>query len=187
MRYDSIERLRSWANYGTFPAIHDDIVSVISSYMTGGTVLDLCCSYGLLAQRVGEMDPTLTAYGIDADKRVLDQARKAGIGVGLFQMKIGTDTLSELVQFVGDRKVDCMFARRALPELFGTDLPLGRAFAVAIRDAGVRELFIEGRVATPGATNALRSINEEVDLMTGPFAQARRVGSVSYMRASETN
>jgi hypothetical protein len=78
-----------------------------------------------------------------------------------------------------------MLARRCLPELFGDDLPLGRDFAAAIHGAGIKEIFLEGRVVTQGAVNVLKSVADEVDLLSGHYHEVKRIGAVSYLKAND--
>jgi len=80
-------------------------------------------------------------------------------------------------------EIDVMVARRVLPELFGGDLAAGRLFAAMLAEIGVREIVLEGRVATVNAVNALRCLDDEVALLSGYFAERSRAGAVSYLMA----
>jgi hypothetical protein len=78
-----------------------------------------------------------------------------------------------------------IIARRIMPELFGADLDLGKRFAADMAAAGIREILIEGRVVSARSTNALASIDAEVEMLTtgGFYREARRIKAVSYLQA----
>lgn len=181
MRFDAPEHLKAWKETGAYPKIHDRIAQVACTEMLGRVLVDLGCSYGLLGHRIAK-SVNGKAVGVDADEKVLLEAIAAGIDSQLICLRVKRATISKLCEVIAGQDVDALIARRVLPELWGEDLDGGKEFAGAIADAGVKELFIEGRVKSPGATNALSSIDAEVALMTGPFKESTRVGPVSYMR-----
>lgn len=181
MRFDSVEHLEAWRDLGVYPKIHDAVAGAIVTFMQGSRILDLGCSYGLLAQRIMAQLGTQAAVGVDSDAKAIRLAEAAGIGVTLYRMRIAGDTLPQLVRIVKRHDIDVIAARRILPELFGDDLELGRAFAREMAAAGVREMFIEGRVVSESSVNALRSIDEEVALVAGSFREDRRIAAVSYV------
>lgn len=188
MRYNNIERLRLWRNRGQFPAIHDNIYNAILTYMEGNAALDLCCGFGLLAQRVKEAGYIAVAVGVDDDEQAIREAEEHAIEVELHHLKINTETISEVAKLVKASSIDVMFARRCFPELFGgetagCDLATGIVFAQAMCEAGVRELFVEGRVQQPGAKNNLPSVAAEVSMLSESFREVKRIGAVSYLRA----
>jgi SAM-dependent methyltransferase len=184
MRFDSTEHLEVWRRTGRFPAIHDSIFSAIENFMRGSRVLDLCCSTGLLAQRLAKL-LKVTAVGVDADARALERAWEAGVDVPLVEMKINDETMSELASVIRAHRIDVLVARRAMPELFGDNLPLGHQFSAMLYDLNVREIFLEGRVATRNAVNPLASIDKEVELFGGHYVLARSIRSVAYLKRIE--
>lgn len=183
MRFNSTEHLDVWRQRGIYPRIHDPIAQVITTYCNAEVALDLCCSFGLLGHRIWD-STGMQVVGVDADDRALQAGKAAGIRIELVSMRVSRDSHEALAALVEACKVQAVFARRALPELFGHDIAYGRSVASMFKRLGVRELFIEGRVATPGAVNPLASLDKEVELMTGPFVEARRIGNVSHMKAA---
>lgn len=180
MRFNSIEHLQAWQRTGRFPAIHDAIAAAVNSFGCSLGYLDLCCSFGLLGQRlIRENGCDVVGVDIDADAIAAGQA--AGIKAKLIHMPVKPDTLKDLVQICQSNTLGGIVARRALPELFGHDLAFGETFTNAMADAGIKEIFIEGRVATRNATNPLSSIDKEVALLGSRYKQVRRVGAVSYL------
>lgn len=183
MRFNSTEHLEAWRTRGIYPRIHDAMAQVITTYSNAEVGLDLCCSFGLLGQRIASATGMLVV-GVDADDRALQAGKAAGIGIELVSMRVSRETHAALDAMIERCKVQAVFARRALPELFGHDIAYGRTVAWMLRQRGVREVFIEGRVAAPGAVNPLHSLDKEVALMTGPFVEARRIGNVAHMKAA---
>ncbi len=181
VRFNSAERLDLWQNTGRFPAIHNDMAHAFSSFARGERALDLCCSFGLLAERIKRMYGA-AVVGVDADESALEHGRSAGITVDLLHMAVSADTLPALADLIASRKVSVLLARRCLPELFGGNIALGREFAQLMRDSGIEEVLIEGRVKTKKPRNALASIEDEIELMSGPFSLERRYRNVAYMR-----
>lgn len=183
MRFNSVEYLQAWASGKRFPAIHDDIASAAEQFMIGNRVLDLCCSYGLLGERLKK---TVAGYavGIDADGEAIAKAKAAGISIDLYQLKVTPESFTDLVQILQSCRVNAVVARRCLPELFGENLDFGRQFFAELRRVGVKEVLIEGRVKTKNATNALSSIEDEISLASESFALARRYKNVAYLRAT---
>ncbi len=182
MRFDSPEHLAAWRATGRFPAIHDGITQAIVADMRGSRVLDMGCSYGLLAERILKQAGAMVAFGVDADANVIEAGRGAGLAVTLVELEVSAASLPQIYDLVRENALDVLVCRRVLPELFGDDLPLGRKFALEMALAGIREIFVEGRVATVKAVNALSSIDEEVKLLSASFREVRRSGAVSYLR-----
>lgn len=180
MRFNSIEHLQAWQKTRQFPAIHFAIAGVVSAYCKGDRFLDLCCSFGLLGQRI-KHESGAFVMGIDADADAIAKGKAAGIDIPLINMKVLPSTQNDLVQILDVNRINSIVARRALPELFGNDPAFGQDFVNAVADAGVKEFVIEGRAATRNATNALSSIDKEVALLSGRYKEARRIGAVSYL------
>jgi trans-aconitate methyltransferase len=183
MRFGSAEHLDAWRAYGAYPRIHDAIFRVIITEMMGTRVLDLGCCYGLLAQRVLRQAGIKLAIGVDADAKAISAGAAAGIGAELLSLEVNEASLPQLIAMVTRHKIDVLIARRVLPELFGGHPELGRRFATEMRGAGIREVFLEGRVATAKAVNPLSSIEAEVEMLSAGFREVQRVGAVSYLRA----
>jgi hypothetical protein len=182
-RFNSPEHLETWKTRGRYPAIHDGIADAAASLMRGKQLLDLGCSYGLLGARIAKGAGQGMALGIEADGKVIDAAKTAGVRVFFNQIRITDETLSLVSVLVRDHDIDVVIARRILPELFGDDLDLGRHFASEMAAAGVKEIFVEGRVVSGRSTNALASIDAEVGMLSGSYREVRRIKAVSYLQA----
>jgi hypothetical protein len=183
MRFNSVEHLEHWKKTGQFPAIHNDIFFAVMNWGNSDKYLDLCCSFGLLGERVRKKMPGVDVYGVDADATAIQQAQDAGITMSITHMKITAETLPELVDFIREQGISGILARRAFPELFGDDLALGRHFGRQLRSVGVHEVFLEGRAPTKNAVNALSNLEQEKGLLNGSFAMLQGYNNVARMVA----
>lgn len=189
VRFDALEYLTQYragreAGRQVFPAIHYDLFQLIVEEAVGRRALDLCCSTGLLAQRLAEQ-AHMYAVGVDADRRALDRARQYGVTVPLREIAIEPGTFDDLVELVLNHRIGVLVARRCMPELFGHDMDAGREFVRAMHRAGISEVFLQGRVETKGAVNRLRSIEHEVALWIddGHYRIAQLRGQCAYLGA----
>lgn len=183
MRYDATEYLEAWQETGKFPRIHDAMASAFAAFATRDRLLDLCCCHGLLGARLSVQPPGLECVvGVDADLAAIERGRAAGVPIELHHMRITLETLKDLASLIDARKIDVLVARRAMPELWGQDTHEGIEFSRTMAAAGIREIFLEGRVKSARATNALASIDDEIGLFAHEYAVAKRHGAVAYLR-----
>lgn len=183
MRYNSIERLEHWQQTGKFPDIHRDIGAMVLSYMQGERVLDLCCSYGLLGQRILKQCGAKKVVGVDCEDWVVKAAREAGIGIEILEMKITRATFDRMLDFLKEHQITVLVARRCISEVFVDDLEWAPEFAEAMRRIGIREVFLEGRAIVAKATHPIPTVVEEVACFAGSYREVKRVGQCSYMVA----
>ena len=181
MRFNSEEHLVTWQGNKKFPAIHDDIFFAISAFSKGNGFLDLCCSTGLLAQRV-KAYIAKNVVGVDGDEAALQLAGLSGIDVELICLKVLPETIKELAKIIEKHKIDTVIARRCFPELFGNDIEFGEVFAELLYQLGIKEIFIEGRIATKTATNALASLKDECQLVSKYYEVIKTHKNVAYLR-----
>lgn len=183
MRFDDPGYLETWRLKKVYPRIHDAIFGAFMSHARGTAVLDLGCSHGLLAERLIHFGGAFHAVGVDADEKAIERGVAAGIQATLIPLRLTDATLCRLTGLIKDHGLNVVIARRILPELFGDDPTFGRRFAEEIAAAGIAELFLEGRVASGRSVNPLRSIAEEVELVSGSYREVIRAGAVSFLVA----
>gem|GEM_PF-4820675 len=180
-RFNSPEYLRAWQLQGQWPAIHNAMTDFALANMRGSFLLDLGCSYGLLGARIAMEAGGLACAGIDADAKVVEAAVEAGVPMRFHVLSVNKDTLPDLEKILTVSRPKTMIARRVLPELWGYDLEGGRAFVELLAASGLREIFLEGRVASERATNPLRSIDDEVTLLSPRYREVTRSKALSYL------
>jgi hypothetical protein len=142
------------------------------------------CGYGLLGWRIAKQLGGCHIIGVEADAAAIGAGQAAGIGLQFFHLKVTAATVPQLLRLIGTHKINALVARRILPELFGDALPAGSEFAAGLALAGVKEVLLEGRVASTSSVNPLRSVAEEVELLAPAFREVKRFGAVSYLRAA---
>jgi len=167
VRFDDTGYLDAWRDDGVYPKIHDELFRLVRRTPPTGPVLDLCCSTGLLAQRIND-ELRVPAVGIDSDDRAITGAVAAGVKVPLLTCTLRGD-LAAFKDVLATYEVTGIVARRCFPELFGSRAGLDREFLgifkTALAEAGVTQLWLQGRQAHRHATNALPSITHEVMAM----------------------
>lgn len=185
MRFDSPEHLEAWAKTGKWPEIHTPVTNMALNMLYGMRLVDLGCSYGLLGARLRAVLGLQAVLGIDADADVLEAARVHAVPIHLTHMRIEPTTvgIALLRQEVERFNADSMVCRRILPELFGENLGIGRAWAGAMVAAGIKEMIVQGRVDSARSTNPLHNVDAEIEILAGAYALIRKEGSVAYLRA----
>ena len=180
-RFNDPSYLDDWRATGRFPKIHDAITAAIVRYDAGRRGIDLCCSTGLLAERLQLSG--FTVVGVDRDGTALDRARSAGVKAELMQLHLNRAGLATLLRFATERELTSLYARRCLPELFGDDLALGQWFFKEAAAAGITRLFLQGRNPTANAKNRLSSIAAEISLASGSFDLTWSAGQIAHLEA----
>lgn len=184
MRFDSPELLQAWRETGRWPAIHDAIAQMALEYLRGQVLLDLGCAFGLLGARIVAETGLRSAIGVDANKATLAASEAAAVPVTRYCLQIvDRPSMAELGAIIKRHQVDVIVARRILPELFGHDIDLGRAFVDMAADLGVKEMLVQGRVETPDAVNPMRSIEREVFFLNQRYDCVALRGPVAYLTA----
>lgn len=182
MRFNDTSHLVHYVETGQFPAIHKKIAEMAINNVEGLSGLDLCCSHGLL----GEQLITHGHYqmiGIDSDRKAKQAHDACNLKMNVIGAKIDHNFLGVLQALIYTNNIDFIVARRCLPELFGNNLDFGRKFFYLMREVGVKELVLEGRVATKKAVNALNGILLELALVNDSYQLQKINGSIAYLRA----
>lgn len=161
MRYDTQDRLEEWKARGTFPKIHDALFALVVEEARGASFCDLCCSIGLLGQRILEKVPGSRVVGVEMDTDALLRGTAAGIRVPRHQLKVTPETVERFAAILRENGVTVLVARRCLSELFAAD-QRGEWFTEAVLAAGVREFFIQGRQVVPNATHPVPDVRAEI-------------------------
>ena len=182
-RFDSIDYLRDFQAGGRFPAVHDELFGLVMECTSQTRVLDLCCSAGLLGERLRRTGEFETVIGVDCDRRAIEAARRHGVAIPITELLIQIDTLPRLESLIRRHAISAVVARRCLPELLGDHPDMDSRFAGTLVGAGVAELFIEGRMVVPRATNRLRSIDREIEAVSSRFVPVVRRRACCLLRA----
>lgn len=181
MRFDSDCYLEDFRVFGRYPKIHDALFSVVATELwRNNNVLDLCCSTGLMGERLRGIISG-GVYGIEADLSAVNKARESGISFEILNIKVEPATLGEVVGFIDMCSIGAVVARRCFPELFSHDFNFGREFARRMASSGVRQLFIQGRNESCRSKNPLGSLKSEIELVSDSYALRYSIGQVAYL------
>ena len=120
--------------------------------------------------------------GDEADKKSVEPANLY-ISMPVYHIKVNRENMDKIHNTLYVRDITFIVARRCLPELFGDDLEWGIEFFKSMREYGIRELVLEGRVATKNAVNPLHSLAAELDLVSDSYTVYQQTGNVAYLRA----
>lgn len=185
MRFDSVEHVDSWRQTGRYPAIHKPIADFVVGRLRGpASLVDLCCSHGLLGdQLLTRLPPGTSVVGVESSLSAIGRARDAGLRHRIERLHVDASTYDELAAVVRRAGATVLIARRCLPEILGAALQTAPDFARALFDAGIREVFLQGRVVVAHPTNPLFSVDKEVEALSSHYGEAERAGQLSHLRA----
>ena len=182
MRFDSLEYLDQWQREGRYPAIHDEMFAVVTSRVVGRRYLDLCCSTGLLGQRIAAKAWAETVVGVDGDNGALQAGKDAGINVPLIHLAITDTTMDQLGDLIRQHGLTVMLARRCLPELSDGDPERAKRLLAITAKAGITEIVVQGRDVSRRTTHVLGSIEREIAVIEPFFAVKWKGGQMAYGR-----
>jgi hypothetical protein len=180
-RFDSLEHLAAYRRHGAFPAIHDSLYELVSRYARERRFLDLCCSTGLLGQRLLGTGVADFALGVDGDRLAVQNAIDHGVTMPVRHLALAADTLPLLGRLIEENSIRAVVARRCLPELLGDRPELDGAFTDTLADSGITQLFVEGRIMSRLWTNRLKSIEEEIAVLKPRFRAIVRSNRCCYL------
>lgn len=187
MRFDAPEHVDAWRSTGRFPVIHDAIVRLVQEEIDprAGTVLDVGSSTGLLTRRL-----TDSGYVVAAAQEpgaALDAGRLAGLydGVPVFDQRITPATLPDLLDWLQERGVTAVVARRVFPELHDALGPeMFGQLAAGLGYAGVRTIVLEGRQARSNTLHALGSRPNECEALAPAWTPVVQRGPLATLEAT---
>lgn len=178
MRYNSPERLEAYRLRREYPGIHNALFDLIGSEIMHADFCDLCCSTGLLGQRM--VDEGLAGFGVDQDVKTVEQAAAVGLTLPLHMLAIREDTSESLVALWQQYETKVLVARRCISEIFHP-VNWGERFARRALETGIRQMFIQGRRAVRNPVHPIHSVHQEIDCLASHWRPARVVGECAYL------
>jgi hypothetical protein len=189
-KFDDPMYLQAWKTGGKYPDIHNNITFAASAHMQGGHVLDLCCSYGLLGARLKDKFPEKFPHviGVERDPKVVAASKEAGLPLdALYEFSLVPETVSTFRKMLIAHSISAIVARRAFPELFSEEMGRGHAFGKEIgallHETGVKEILIEGRVASARTSNSLGRLDLEMALMADHYTAEVVMPNIALLKA----
>lgn len=161
-RFDSEKYVDDYLKKGAFPAIHNEIVSLIMLSGVKGSFIDLGCSTGLISVQLIKKGIAQSVTAIDSSVEAIDRAVKAD-GITYVKSEIKSDSIKNFRWLIEFSKVKSIVARRVFPEISGGDAGFIRELSAMFYDAGIENIFIEGRVNASRSKHCLKCLDDEVD------------------------
>lgn len=166
MRFDDDEYLNIFYTTGKYPKIHDDIFSM-HKVVECKNVIDLGCCTGLLSHRLSTVYNSV--IGIEPSEKYLKKAVKSA-KIKYKNMSINDETIDTLKDIILDNKIDGIYCRRVVPEIYETGgMELVKKFIEVLYNNGVEFVVLEGRKSNRNAINPLKSIVEENKVFNGYY------------------
>lgn len=188
-RYNDVVHLKRWSTGGGHPRIHDDIYNLIMQTIEAEALIDMCCAIGLLGTHVQE-SLGATVIGVEADKTNRERAATYGVPIPMVPLFIDRSTIGTFADLIREHSVTGILARRCISELFGNtpdkkvDWEWTKIFSGAIADAGVTEIWIEGRADQGRSVHPVPDTATEVACLESRFEVAERYRNCAYLRAT---
>lgn len=181
-RFDSTSYLADWRAWGRFPPIHDDIYQAVAEHAEGQVFLDLCCSTGLLGERIRRGIRDAVVVGVESDPAAIRHGQLAGINFPVLELQLTDETLPRFREFLAEHRVTTLVARRCIPELCHGRGEFGHHLVATLASAGVREVFLQGRTWSHRSVNSFSSVILEMELFESHFRLCRRDGQVAWLK-----
>lgn len=172
-RFNDTSYLEQWKKDRTYPSIHSNIFNLISSTVESTSIVDICCSTGLLGQHVSDLG--LDVFGVEYSETSIANAKKYGIEMPIYQMHIDRSSINDLCKLISENGATGLLARRCLSELFvardgeSIDFDWANIFSQKIIKAGIKEVWIEGRADQGRSTHPIPDTETEIKCLEGFF------------------
>lgn len=175
-RYDSTAYLEAYRDAKEFPKIHDDLFGLVRDYGVRCNALDLCCSIGLLGQRLID-HLGINCIGVEGYLISSREGPEYGVMMPVYELKVTMETLPQFFSILKEHQVETLVARRCISEIFpGPDTPLAHAFVAGLKEAGVKHVFLQGRQVSANSNHPMFSIDQEVHAFKGPYNLIEQFG-----------
>ena len=189
IRYNDESHLRTWKDEGKFPRIHDDIFTLFMQTFEAESVIDLCCAIGILGTRIHEK-AGVEVCGVELLEKNITRAQKWGVPIPIRQLSIERATLVSFTDIIRERGATGIVARRCISELFGNtpdnrvDWEWANLWTEAVADAGVTEIWIEGRADQGRSVHPIPDTATEVKCLSSRFSVEETHRNCAYLRTT---
>lgn len=182
-RFSSEDYLRDFRASGAFPEIHDPLFQLVLSEALGTSGVDLACCYGLLGERISK-EADISMFGVEFSQDFITAGLDAGIDIPMYQMEVKAETLMQLLALVKKHSATVLVARRAFPEIFPEpESQFCRDFVEGIHGAGIKEVFLQGRLESARSTHPLSGIDKEGSILLSHYRKVKQYGQLAYFVA----
>lgn len=192
MRFSDEEYLRAWKEEGVYPKIHDKIYQLFATTCESDSVLDLCACTGLLGQRIQDK-MGLNVVAVEGDPAWIERGKRWGTNIPTLEVWVLPNTLKTFTDWIRSNEVTGIVARRCISELFGNDAkgrPLkapdfvwSKVFTDAILDAGIKEIWLEGRADQGRSVHPVPDTETEAKCFFSGFKLDETYKTCAYLTA----
>lgn len=189
-RYNDESYLQNWQNKDVFPRIHDDIFTLFMQTFESESVLDLCCAIGILGTRIHEK-AGIDVCGVELLEKNILRAKKWGVPIEILQLSIEPSTLPTFTDWIKVNNVTGIVARRCISELFGNtpdgkvDWEWTKLWTNAVADAGVEEIWIEGRADQGRSVHPIPDTKTEIQCLSERYDVDERFKNCAYLKVRD--
>ena len=191
-RFDSQKYLEAFRARRAYPAIHDELFDLIAAeYRGNGAAIDVCCSTGLLGDRL-KRKLGIDAIGWDADADAVERGQAAGVSIEVTVGRLDESTLAQFLELLSARGVRVLVARRCISELFTRNTENARkatlnpefaqAFVDGIAETGVNQVFLQGRAESRASVHPIPNVDAEAGFFARRYERVISRGQLCYMR-----
>lgn len=177
--FNSEKYLIDYKNKGLFPKIHDNIFNSVVSLKLDSNIVDLCCCYGLLAERLNNIG--LNTIGIEKNNTYKILSEKYGIKSKIYYLDI-INRMPSIMDIIKNHDIKTVVARRCFPELFSKNFKMGRIFIDLAHQFGVQYIILEGRVFSLKTVNPLGKIADEIELCSERYYPVSVIDNVGILK-----
>ena len=176
-RFDDERYVRDYNRAEIYPRIHFDMHAMINTVVGEcKTFADLGACTGLLSAYVANKKRRV--FAIEANPRLINRAVKHD-NITWMRMR-----LTEANFFRIPAGVDCVLARRVLPEISDGNPQTINALAMTLHLLNVRYVILEGRVYSKRSTHTLSSADREAECFKKYYSVADHKNSVIKLVAN---
>lgn len=185
-RFNDVSYLQKWSDNGTYPRIHNDIFELFMRTFESQSILDLCCATGLLGTRIKEK-AFLDVCAIEAEQKNIDRGVEWGIPIPILKLFIERGTLPQFIKWIESNEVTGIVARRCISELFGNtpdnevDWEWAEIWTNAIADAGVREVWLQGRADQGRSVHCIPDTATEIECLSSRYTVMDTLKETAYL------
>jgi hypothetical protein len=194
-RFNGNEHLEAFRDYGRFPKIHESLFNLIAETWQGGSFMDVCCSTGLLGQRIATK-LGCPCVGVEGDADAIARGKAHGVTLSVRRLEIEPRTMSAFERILDDHKVNTLVARRCISELFAEGVHLGHTtvvqtalkegfaetFVNALLRHNVDEVYLQGRAKHAGSRHVIPNLDAELEFFLPQYEVHVRRGECAYLR-----
>lgn len=181
-RFDSPEWITDWKATGRFPHIHDAIYNVFASTVEPGTpTLDIGASTGISTARLQAGGYPCTVVEANAESIATGREHGTWGDASIWVNYITPQTILGFESLLQERRIEAVFARRVISEVYDGMKGEPAEFARVVRESGVKVIILEGRKVSRNTVHPCGTADLEAAVFGPGWKVTERVGDVRVL------